>query len=470
MRNLKKTKYGPQLTLVAILIGAILPHTVLAGDLFSMDMRVEVEAPGVYPVPITVNIYEGSNVDPDKLEGTSTASFDGGSLSGVGCDAVACITGASLDGANLVVNYSANGWDNGQFKTETTFEVIVGGSATTLTLHTSCSRILYVDRPYPGEPGGTFFIESGTGDCFTGPDDCPPGDKLYWLVGEFRVPIPPYGPVVFNVYKNDDDLRATATALFNGVELVDIQNGFAALLDGGYVDGGELVISFTSYGYKDNGEFESNSRFEMITNGGMYFLDQHTSCSDPIYLNLEMPASPAGSVIYTDGCGGCIETGEPPVDCPYDDKLYWLAGEFRVPCTDPADITFTVYEKDNWDQPEGTATAYFDGTALTGITNDLVALLMYAQVDAGELVVGYEAFGFDDDKFKTETSLEIIVGGCGVFRLEKYHTSCSRPIEVDVPLPMDPSGTNIFLNYCGCEDNVVPIEDRNWGSVKSLFR
>ena len=470
MKNSIVTRLGSTLTLAVILALATLPQTALAGDLFSMEMRAEVADPGAYPVPVTINIYEGSDIDPDKLKGTSTAVFDGGSLSGLTCDAVACITDASLDGGNIGVNYSAIGWDNGKFKTVTTFEVIVGGSATTLTLHTSCSQLIYVDRPYPGEPGGTYYVESGTGDCFLGPDDCPADNHLYWLVGEFRVPCPSYGPVAFNVYKNDNDLKATATALFNGTELVDIQNDFAALLDGAFVDGDELVISFTSYGYKGGGDYDANSRFEMVTSCGMYYLDQHTSCSDPIYLNLQMPATPGGSVVYTDGCGGCIETGEPPVDCPFDDKLYWLAGEFRIPCSAPADLTFTVYEKDDWDEPEGTATAHFDGTTLSGITNDQFALLMYADVDGGDLIVGFEAFGFDNDKFKTSTSLEIIVSGCGVFRLEEYHTSCSRPIEVDVPLAMGPSGTTTFLNYCGCEDSVVPTEDRNWGSVKSLFR
>jgi hypothetical protein len=181
-------------------------------------------------------------------------------------------------------------------------------------------------------------------------------------------------------------------------------------------------------------------------------------------------STPAGDVTYTDACGGCIETGEPPVDCPYDDKLYWLAGEFTIDCDAPADLTFRVYENDHWNDPKGIATATFDGSSLTNVVNDQVAQLMYARMEGGLMIVGFEAFGFDNDKFKTETSLEIVVSGCGTFRLVKYHTSCSRPIAVDTPLPMEPSGITTFLAYCGCEDFVVPTEESSWSDIKALYR
>ena len=469
MHNLTANAPRTAITLAVILVSTALSLSAVAGDLLSLDMRLVAPAPGG-SVPITVNIYDNDEVNPSDIVGTSTAFFNGGSLSGVSCDGVVCITGASLVDGNIVVTYEVDGWDNGQFKTWTTFEVVVGGSANVLALHTSCSQTLFVERPYPGLTGGIFYIEAGTGDCFVGAGECPPDGDLYWLSGEFRVPCTTPGPITFNVYKDDDQLRARATAIFTGGGLDNVVDAFAATLDGAYIEGNELVVQFTSYGYKDDGTYDSNSAFEIVTACGTYFLDQHTSCSREIYLNTALPASGGSTVTYTDGCGDCIETGLPPVDCPYDDKLYWVAGEFLVPCSNPANITFWTYEKDHFDEPEGTATAYFNGTSLTNVTNDLFAQLMKATVVNGQLLIEFEAFGWDNDKFKTETGFAVTVAGCGTFRIDKIHTSCSRPIPVDVPLGTTPSGTMTIRNYCGCEDSVVPTEIMNFGDVKSLWR
>jgi hypothetical protein len=449
----------------------VLPAEVWAGDLFQLMMRYEAPEPSGYPVHIVVNVYDNDNFDANDLVATSAVDFDGASMSNLVCDAYVCITDVAVEGGKLVVNYTADGYKGGgDFESNSAFEVVVDGMAAALPLHTSCSRPIYVERPYPGDPVGTFYVEGGEGDCFIGPDDCPDGNDLYWLTGEFRVPCPYPGQITFNAYKDDNDLRGTATAYFNGAGLVDIQNSLFTVLNGATTDAGELVINFTVYGWKDGGDFDSNARWEVVTSCGGYYLDQHTSCSQEIYLNIPQDAAPAGSVTYTDGCGGCIETGVPPVECPYDDKLYWLAGEFYLDCAAPADLTFTVYEKDQWDQPRGTATATFDGSSLTNVVNDLVALLAYARMDGDQMVIGFEAFGFDNDKFKTETSLEIMVSGCGMFRLVKYHTSCSRPIELDTPLAMEPLGTTILLDYCGCEDSTIPTEEASWSGVKALYR
>ena len=453
-----------------ILVTFLAAAPALAGDLYTLDMRYEGAQPAGFPVHLTVNIYEDDQVNPGALRGTAEVDFDGGSMSNLSCDAVVCITDVSLTDGKLIVAYTTNGWDGGKFKTKTTFEVVVGDRSESLYLHTSCSQTIYVDRPYPGTPDGVFFVEGGLGDCFSGGGACPPTNDLFWLVGEFRIPCTAAGAITFNLYRNDNDLKATATAYFDGAGLTNIDNSFWAEFQGAYVDGAEIVVEFTAYGTKDGGDFESNSRFEMITSCGTYYLDQHTSCSDEIFLNTPIPASPAGDVTYVDGCGGCIETGLPPVDCPFDDKLYWVAGEFRVPCTAPADLTVQVFENDRWDQPEGTATAYFDGTSVSAVTNDLVALIQGARMEGGTMVVEFEAFGWDNDKFKASTSFELTVSGCGTFRLVRYHTSCSQPVVLNEAFPMENSGTLTLTNFCGCDDSVIPIEATSWGSLKSLYR
>lgn len=453
------------------LLAFVLPQAAEAGSLYQLLMRHEGAEPVNYPVHIVVNVYKDDDFQAGDLMATSEVDFDGASMSNLVCDVNACITGVEVVDGMLVVRYTSDGYKSGgDYDANSGFEVIVGGSASQLPLHTSCSQTIYVERPYPGIPSGTFYIEGGEGDCFIGPNDCPDDDKLYWLTGEFRVPCPNPGTIVFNAYKGANDLKGRATAYFDGGGLVDVENDLVVILNGATVDGGELVLSFTVYGWKGGGEFDSNARWELVTPCGGYYLDQHTSCSQEIYLNVPQDAVPSGNVTYTDGCGGCIETGEPPVDCPYDDKLYWLAGEFSVVCNAPADLTFSVYNKEEWSNPRGRATATFDGFSLTNVVNDPVAQLMYARTQGGLMIVGFEAFGFDNDKFKTETSLEIVVSGCGTFRLVKYHTSCSRPIEVDVPLAMEPSGATTFLAYCGCEDFVVPTEESSWSEIKALYR
>ncbi|MDX2473169.1 MAG: hypothetical protein QNL91_05625 [Candidatus Krumholzibacteria bacterium] len=458
-------------TCATILMLSIVASTpALGGDLISMDMRYEGTQTAGYPVHLTVNIYEDDQVNPGALVGTAEVDFDGASMSNLNCDAVVCITDVTVMDGRLVVNYTTNGWENDTFKNQTTFEVLVGDRSEFLYLHTSCSQTIYVERPYPGTPGGVFYVEGGEGDCFVGSGDCPLGNDLYWLVGQFRIPCTSPGTITFNLYRNEDDLKATATAYFNGGGLSDIQNSFWAEFENAYLDGDDIVVEFIAYGTKDGGDFESNSRFEMVTPCGAYYLDQHTSCSEEIYLNTPLPATPAGDVTYVGGCGGCIETGEPPVDCPYDDKLYWVAGEFRVACLGPADLTFQVFEGDHWTEPEGTATAFFNGTSLQNVSNGVVALIMNARQEGGIMVVEFEAFGWDDDKFKNSTSFELTVAGCGTFRLVEIHTSCSQPIPLGVPLPMETSGTLTLTNYCGCEDSVVPIESTTWGNLKSLYR
>ncbi len=121
----------------------------------------------------------------------------------------------------------------------------------------------------------------------------------------------------------------------------------------------------------------------------------------------------------------------------------------------------------------GVSTAYFDGSNLVGTISDPVALLWDAFFVNGELVVLFEAFGWHGTPghFHASTSFELEVEGCGTYRLEQYHTSCSRPIELGVPMPLDMgSGDLTFLDMCGCGQSVVPNEDMTWGSLKSLYR
>jgi hypothetical protein len=166
------------------------------------------------------------------------------------------------------------------------------------------------------------------------------------------------------------------------------------------------------------------------------------------------------------------------VECPDDNDLYWIAGEYRIPCSAPADLTFHVYkDDDNYDDPDkivGTCTAHFDGINLQDVNCDAVAKIFSAHVQNGDLVVVVEAFGWEGDTigemdFKSNTGFELIVEGCGHFQFDQ-HTSCSQDILLNIPMPAIGGGTLTWLAYCGCNDYTVPTEEQSWGWIKALYR
>jgi hypothetical protein len=282
--------------------------------------------------------------------------------------------------------------------------------------------------------------------------------------------------VQVNVWEggNCDHLKGSSEADFDGTTVDNLVCDDVVCITDIYETMDGLVVRYTANGYdNDPPKFKASSCFEVIVDGNSSLVELHTSCSQPIYIEQPYPADPEGNFFVEDGEGDCFDDGLPPVDCPEDHNLYWLAGEFRVSCpVVPTDLTFTVYESDHFDEPEGIATAHFDGSSLSSVTGDAVALLYGAHLEGEELVVQFEAFGFDHSPphFKAETSLELDVSGCGTFLLNRYHTSCSQPIQTDIPLVAEPSGTVTITNFCGCEENVVSSEQESWGGVKALYR
>ncbi len=275
---------------------------------------------------------------------------------------------------------------------------------------------------------------------------------------------------------NCDHLKGTASADFDGLDMSNSIADDVISIDAIDIVDEALTIHYTVWGYDQNSDppkFKANTCFAVGVNGFADGLSLHTSCSQPIELNVPFEGEAGGSFTILDGDGDCIPGDEPgEVDCPFENKLYWIAGDFRIPCSSPGNVTLNIYDANHFDDPKGTATGYFDGTGLTGITNDAVAQLWEASLDGNDLVVGFEAFGFDNDppRFKAKTSFELVVEGCGTFRLEEYHTSCSQPIVVDVPQTVSPSGDLTFSNFCGCEENTVSTDLIHWGELKSHFR
>lgn len=305
--------------------------------------------------------------------------------------------------------------------------------------------------------------------------------NLYRLDMVYEGPVPTEFPahIEFEVSegRNCDHFRGSASADFDGVSMMNsVADGVVAIDDITIVDS-TLVINYTVWGYDGASsplKFKADTCFHIDINDTSDEIAWHTSCSQPI--DVDVPAEGEGGGFFTilGGEGDCLPGGgggDP--GCPYDDKLFWLAGDFSIPCSSPGNVTFNVYDvhHDN-NELKGTATGFFDGSGLSGVTNDDVAQLWGAYMDGGNLLVSIESFGFEHDPahFKAHSSFEIVVEGCGTFVLDDFHTSCSQPIILNDPLPLSPAGDLTFVNYCGCEESTVSTESMDWGSLKSLYR
>jgi hypothetical protein len=296
----------------------------------------------------------------------------------------------------------------------------------------------------------------------------------------FEGPLPDTFPVMvtLNVWEggNCDHLKGVSTAMFDGASPYDITCDAIACITDITIMGNVMVVSFDTHGY-DNGKFKTDTCWETTYDGLSAIRQVHTSCSQPIFLDTAYLADPVGAYFFEwiDGDDCVFPGGDYPVDCPLDDKLYWITGKFQVPCdcSMPAWITVTYVESDHWDEPEGQAQGYWNPGFLAPVYNDQFMMLWGVSCDpgSGDLIVQFEAFGFDNGKFKSDTSFILEVEGCGTFRYRKLHTSCSRPIPVDDPLPLyDTPGTLTITNYCGCDETTIPVEQETWGTIKSMYR
>jgi hypothetical protein len=313
------------LALATVLMAA---SSAMAGKVYQLDFQYYTDVP-TYPAEITVNYYEGDKCQADKLKGTSSMMFEWFGTYGENWDFtyddVAFLTEAWEEGGMLRVGFTMNGHDNGKFKSTTSFEVIVNGVSTCLKdIHTSCSRVIPVDEALVGDGPGTFYITGGVGgaDCLPQDPDCPTGDKAYELYGEFHVPLNGCVPtdVTFRAYKDASDLKGTSTATWTGSGLDNIVCDSVACLTDAWMDGDFLVVSYDVFGWKDNGEFDSSSSYELdLGDCGVFKLQKyHTSCSQVIRLNVPFWICDGdfhpddnqdcgnGYVVLTGGCGGCI--------------------------------------------------------------------------------------------------------------------------------------------------------------------
>ena len=120
----------------------------------------------VSPADLTFNLYKNT----DELKATSTAHFDGASLSGVVCDGRACILGATQNGNDLCVDFEAYGQKTGfRYDSSSRFELVVSGCGSFyLDLHTSCSQVINLWEPYATDPAGSVVLTGGCGECLEG--------------------------------------------------------------------------------------------------------------------------------------------------------------------------------------------------------------------------------------------------------------------------------------------------------------
>jgi hypothetical protein len=215
-----------------------------------------------------------------------------------------------------------------------------------------------------------------------------------------------------------------------------------------------------------------------------------------------------------------------------DAKLKMLRGEFRFPlvCRLPADIVFNVYEKKS--KHQGRSTIHFDGLNGTRLTEDAVARILETRVDGGDLVVAFEANGYDSGVFAKESTFEVVVrsgngggvdddgesdqdsdhdssadsdrdsnadssadssadsdrdssgdsdhdsdGGKGgkkkCMRVRIHQdTSCKRPILLHTPYRAKAVGTVTYTSGVGpcVRGGTVSVRDTSWGRIKSTYR
>ena len=276
--------------------------------------RSRISPEGQLPASIEARVFENDDV----LRGSSSVVFDGTDLSGFVYDDVAFIAGVGIDGGEIFVNFVANGYDSGKFKSNSAFAVVVDGGESFLELHTSCSQPILLNSAYAGLPDGEFTITGGVGECVPGNPDCPVGDKIYELSGLFNVPLAGCAPgeITFNAYKDDDDLKGSATAMWTGSGLSDIVcDGVACLLDAG-LDGDNLLVNFDVFGWKGHGEFDSNISLEIDLGacGSFMLTNLHASCSQVVYLNVPLDMAGGSNLTLTDGCGICLLENPVPTE------------------------------------------------------------------------------------------------------------------------------------------------------------
>jgi hypothetical protein len=268
--------------------------------------------------------------------------------------------------------------------------------------------------------------------------------------------------------------KGSASVDFDGINMTNNDSDDIVYIDSITTTESTIIINYSVLGYDNHStpaKFKSKTCYEIEINDNDDSIRMATSCSEPVMLGFPYEGDEGGTFTVLSGEGDCLDDGTDPVECPFDNKLYWIAGDFRIPNPGLGNVSFTIYYKDRFNDPKGTASGYFDGSSLTNIVEDDVARLMSAYVDGSELVIVFEAFGFDryPGRFKSSTSFEIVVDGGETYRLIKYHTSCSDPINLDDP--MDASGGEVtFTNFCGCEESDISNEDVSWGAMKALYR
>lgn len=282
-----------------------------AGSIYQLNFECEGPAPTL-PATITVDVYEGDTNDPGKLKGSSTEIFNGnGNITGHTCDAFMCLTDTRIlsNNGNLFLTFQTNGFDKGKLKSNTYWEITINGVTSSLQFHTSCSQPIPLNQPLDVGNGMTCTLVGGYGDCLPGSPGCPTGDKLFEINGQYRIDVSGCTPsdLVFNVYKKDNELKGTSTATWNGASLTNIVCDGVACLTGAELQGSELVITFDSSGYKDTGEFESDTSWEMLVTGcaGGKTQKIHTSCSQVFTMGTSYPAG-SGEFVFTGGCGACL--------------------------------------------------------------------------------------------------------------------------------------------------------------------
>jgi len=462
-------------------LGVLLASVVLGhsgaegGDLRRLDMRWVGPQP-MYPTHVVVHVYKNTTA----LKGTAEADFDGAMLSGLVGDDVVSITDIASEGGSLVVTFTAHGYlSSGKFASKSRFEVCTGDGSTHLDVFTSCSRILYLEAPYPADPCGAFFIEDGEGTCFWEWDDCPAGGKLYWVKGEFWVPDAAAGDLTFNVYRGQGNLRGTATARFDGVNLTNVCCDPIACITGAAMLGGDLVVGFWAHGYQNAGCFSSNTRLEVLTSSGTAsHLDFHSLCNRVVMLSYPYSASPAGEVTFSDGCGECVRT---PSDCPTGSSLYWVAGEFRVPTDRTGRLVFTVHRAQGG--RVGRSTADLDGSEISNVKWDQVARITDAHFSEDQLVVAFRTEGHTEGgKFGPGTRFRLQITGnkgdvpeddakCSGYTLDLV-TSCLELVELNHPYQTTQGGSVIFTDGCGECLGCYPsnVERTTWGGIKAKYR
>lgn len=307
-----------------IALPLLLASPASAGKLYQMEMQYCVPYAGG-ATTVTVDYWaKDQNGAP---EGSTTVGFDGATNTNVVCDdPKVCVTDISQVGPMLCVTMVLNGTKNARFDSRAYVEVTVDGQTGHLRLHTSCSKPLPIgstlmlsDPAVEALTGpGSYVLMSGIGECVPNAPGCPEGGKIFEIDGEFRIPLGACSPstVTLNVYRQTNNLQGSSSAMFTGSGLSGIVCDDVACLTDAYVEGSELVITFDSLGYKEDGSYDSEvfdgySSWEMdLGSCGTHQTDRlKTNCSVPFLLDQPMDAG-SGGFTFRGGCGACL-VGQP---------------------------------------------------------------------------------------------------------------------------------------------------------------